>query len=348
MLPKNAEIWLPGYLKSWTANRFGNHRGPGRVWFAITDHYEPLWGQSTEETARERVARWTARLPEISSSFRDSRGQPPKYTFFYPQEQYRPDILDDLAKLTQLGIADVEIHIHHDREGQQDFIDRMSGFAETLFRRHSLLRKRGGLINFGFIHGNFALDNSFPGGRWCGLNNELSLLKSLGCYADFTFPSAPSPTQPRMVNTIYWASDDPRRPKSYDTGVPLAPGGESNGGLLMIPGPLAIDWSSRGPWKPRLEIGELASYYEPSPDRIRNWLDYSPRIGSDIFIKLFTHGTQERHSRLLLGEGLQNTFQWVERECSRQGHELYYVTAWQMSSVVEALRLRKDPLSELP
>ena len=33
---------------------------------------------------------------------------------------------------------------------------------------------------------------SLPDGRWCGLNNELILLRDLGCYADFTLPSAPS------------------------------------------------------------------------------------------------------------------------------------------------------------
>ena len=47
-------------------------------------------------------------------------------------------------------------------------------------------------------------------GRWCGLNNEIGLLCRLGCYADFTFPSAPSETQPAMVNAIYYSRDDPR------------------------------------------------------------------------------------------------------------------------------------------
>ena len=37
---------------------------------------------------------------------------------------------------------------------------------------------------FGFIHGNWCLDNSRADGRWCGLNNELILLRELGCYAD--------------------------------------------------------------------------------------------------------------------------------------------------------------------
>ena len=125
--------------------------------------------------------------------------------------------------MTAAGIADVEVHIHHDGEGEQDFVDRITQFIEVLHNRHGLLRQESGQVRFGFIHGNWALDNSLPNGRWCGLNNELVLLRDLGCYADFTLPSAPSPLT-RIVNTIYWATDDPCRPKSHDTGIPVKDG----------------------------------------------------------------------------------------------------------------------------
>jgi hypothetical protein len=76
------------------------------------------------------------------------------------------------------------------------------------------------------------LDNSLPGDRFCGLNNEITLLRDLGCYADFTMPSGASPTQARLINTIYWAVDDPDKPKSYDTGVPVIPGATANGRFI--------------------------------------------------------------------------------------------------------------------
>ena len=85
--------------------------------------------------------------------------------------------------------------------------------AQELFaHRHGLLAcdRRTGRPAYGFIHGNWALDNSRPDGRWCGVNNELDVLRETGCYADFTFPSAPSPTQPRKINSIYYAVDDPQ------------------------------------------------------------------------------------------------------------------------------------------
>jgi hypothetical protein len=54
-------------------------------------------------------------------------------------------------------------------------------------------------IRFGFVHGNWALNNSHPDGKHCGVVNELQVLLDWGCYADFTFPSAPDPTQPTTI-----------------------------------------------------------------------------------------------------------------------------------------------------
>ena len=196
---RNMHLWLPGYRQ---ASR-RQHPPPARVWLTIADHYEPCWGKPPDQTARERVGIWRKMWPEIAARHQDSLGHPPRYTFFYPQEEYQPYLLAPLAEMKAAGIADVEVHIHHDGEGQQIFLDRMGGFTETLFRDHGLLRKRDGKIAFSFIHGNWALDNSRPDGRWCGLNNEITLLRDLGCYADYTLPSAPNPTQTSIVNTIY-------------------------------------------------------------------------------------------------------------------------------------------------
>jgi hypothetical protein len=188
---------------------------------------------------------------------------------------------------------------------------------------------------FGFIHGNWALDNSRPDGRRCGLNNEITLLRDLGCYADFTMPSGDSPTQSRLVNRIYWATDDPLRPRSFDSGVPVEPGKPGSGDLLMIPGPIGIRWKER--LRPRLETGELAHQDLPNAYRVRRWLELAPRVGSDIFLKLYAHGAQERNSKaLLLERGLDRVFELLLAECRRSGHELRYVTTWEMCQAVLA------------
>jgi hypothetical protein len=265
----------------------------------------------------------------------DAAGSHPQYTFFFPQEEYRPWFIAPLASMAREGIADVEIHIHHNGEGQQNFVDRICGFQEVLFRQHGLLRKdTAGRISFGFIHGNWALDNSLPDGRWCGLNNEITLLRDLGCYADFTMPSGASPTQSRVLNSIYWTVDDPDRPRSYDTGYPVAPGRNAAGDLLMIPGPFGIRWTER--LIPRLETGELASYDPPTPYRIRRWLDLAPSIGRNIFIKLFTHGAQERNSTMLLvNGGLDMLFRLLASECAKRRYELRYTSAWGLRQAID-------------
>jgi hypothetical protein len=340
ILPRHAEIWFPGYVQDRLRSR---RRAPvKRVWLAFTDHFEPLWNHVDEGTGIERVGRWVSNWPRIASKFRDSAGRQPRYTFFYPEEEYRPQLLSALEPLVEAGIGDVEIHLHHDHESEQRFVDRMSSFIETLRTRHGFLHTKNGKPVFGFIHGLWALDNSRPDGRFCGLNNEITLLRDLGCYADFTMPSGPAPTQVRLLNTIYWAVDDPNRPKSHDTGIPVSVGGNSTGDLLLIPGPFGIRWNER--IYPRLEVGELASYDPPNLRRVRRWLDLAPRVGDDMFLKLHTHGTQERHSQFLLGGGLERTIELVSLACAEAGYDLCFASAWEMRQAVDAAQEGKNLL----
>jgi hypothetical protein len=283
-----------------------------------------------------RVQRWRKILPETAARHADSAGRPPQYTFFYPQEEYRPELLDPLAEMARMGLGDVEVHIHHDGEGERDFVDRMQGFCETLYTRHGLLRKIDGRISFGFIHGNWSLDNSLPGGKLCGLNNEITLLRDMGCYADFTLPAAPTAAQTRIVNSIYWATDDPLKPKSHDTGVPLVPGKPSTGDLLMIQGPLGLRFGENGRFSPRIEMGEYAGYDLPSRARARTWLELSPRLGDNIFVKLHTHGTNDRNIGPLLEGGLETLFSVMEAECAARELTLHYVTARELYEAVMA------------
>ena len=340
-LPRYGELWLPSYVRSrW--DRWLTPTPCRHVWLVIADHFEPFWANATADLAAERVALWRRAYPRIASQYADSTGRPPVYTFFYAEEHYRPEFLDSLAEMAALQIADVEVHLHHDGEGQRDFTDRISGFTEKLFTRHGLLRKEKETIQFGFIHGNWALDNSLPHGKFCGLDNEITLLRDLGCYADFTMPSGPSPSQSRSANTIYWATDDPEHPKSYDTGRPLQPHGPA-GDLLMIAGPLGLRWSERV--VPRLETGEIAGYDRPSAYRVKRWLEIAPRLGEHTFIKLFTHGAQERHSAFLLQSDLAELFGTVQAACREREIQLHYVSAWQMYQAIVAIWQGVEPVA---
>jgi hypothetical protein len=135
------------------------------------------------------------------------------------------------------------------------------------------------------------------------------------------------------LNTIYWATDDPDKPKSYDRGQAVLPGLPGHGDLLMIPGPFGLRWGGR--LTPHLEIGELASHNGPSPQRVKRWLELAPRIGSDLFIKLFAHGAFEKNMVELLGGGLQNLLSLLRDAMSQPEIDLRYVTGWGMRQAVE-------------
>jgi len=334
--PRHAEIWLVPYLKDRLRKRMRSAK-PKRAWVAITDHYEPAGMGASLETALGCVARWRDKWPRIADDApRDASGQRPQYSFFYPQEEYRRDLLDGIAEIVRLGVGDVEVHLHHENEQRDSFIRKVTEFCRRLTDDHGLLRQQNGRTVFGFIHGNWALDNSHPDGKACGLNGEIALLRDLGCYADFTMPSAPSATQGRVVNQVYWCTSNPdNRPKSFDRGIEATIGGGRRGNLLMFTGPLGLRFGER--LLPRLESGEIAGYDMPTPARVRRWFELAPTIGDDLFLKLFTHGAQERNFEPLLNGGLDNLYRWLAEEGDRRDIEIHWATAWQMYQAVDAL-----------
>ena len=335
-LPRHAEIWLAPYLRD-RLRKSIRPRTPKRAWVAITDHYEPLGMGASKETALGRVAQWRNKWPRIAGDAPlDAAGQRPQYSFFYPQEEYQRDLLDGIAEIVRLGIGDVEVHLHHDNELRDSFIQKITDYSRRLTCDHGLLHQQDGRTVFGFIHGNWALDNSRPDGKWCGLNGEIALLRDLGCYADFTMPSIPSATQGRVINQIYWCmNNSDNSPKSFDRGIEATVGGGRRGDLLMITGPTGLRFGER--LMPRVETGEIAGYDLPTPSRVRRWFYLAPTIGEDIFLKLYTHGAQERNFEPLLNGGLSRLFGWLAEEAARRNIEIHWATAWQMYQAADAL-----------
>ncbi len=200
--------------------------------------------------------------------------------------------------------------------------------------------KSDNTIKSGFIHGNWALDNSREDGRWCGVNNELEVLRDTGCYADFTLPSAPSDTQTRKINSIYYAKDTPR-PKSHDIGFDVKIGIVPAGDLMIIQGPLALNWKRRK-WGilPKLENGEISLNNPPTAERIDLWI--KQRIGVKgrqgwIFVKVYTHGAQDDNLKDEHFRNLDSMFGYLEtRYNDGTNYRLHYVTAREMYNIVKA------------
>jgi hypothetical protein len=196
-----------------------------------------------------------------------------------------------------------------------------------------------GRIRYAFIHGNYALDNARPDGRWCGVNDELTVLIETGCYADFTLPSAPNPTQTRTTNAVYFATDDPQRPRSHDTGQLAQVGREpAADSMLIIPGALALNFRRRR-WglRPRLENSELLHNNPPTIERLRACaqMQIGVRGRPDwIIVKLHTHGAVERNAEILLdGAGIA-FHQRLESFAAERGWHIHYMCAREVANVV--------------
>ncbi len=341
---RHVALWLPSYLRGEWAGR-GQRRarrraGPVHVLFCVADHFEPGVGEPGIEAECARVQHWLERYPALADRFRDADARPPRHTFFFPAEQYRADHLKALAELVRAGYGEVEVHLHHDADTSEGLRVTLDQFIQRLREHGHLGTDEAGRPRFGFVHGNWALDNSHPDGRWCGVNDELRVLGRAGCYADFTMPSAPSPTQTRRINSVYYAADDPARPRSHDDGVEVRVGGEPTGDLLLIQGPLGLRWPGPFGLLPRIENGCIDAAAPPTPRRVDAWVRAGVCVAGRpdwVFVKVHTHGAKEANWPALLGPAAEAMHRHLrERYNDGARCRLHYVTAREMYNVVKA------------
>lgn len=343
--------WLPGYIRVRVA-RAPRVTGPTHIMFCFVDHFEPAWKRPGPEVERARVARWCRDYPLLAQRYRDADGCHPKHTFFFPEEEYRFEHLEQLSQLCAQGFGEIEVHLHHDGDTSDGLRQKLSDFARVLHSSHGALAtdSHTGEVRWGFIHGNWCLDNSRPDGRWCGVNDELIVLRDTGCYADFTFPSAPSDTQPATVNSIYYATDDPDKPKSHDKGQPVAVGGRQSGDLMLVQGILGFDWSSRKfGLLPRIENSDVRAGQPPTAARVDRWVRLAPTVRGRPewkFIKIHTHGAPESQADVLLGPPVERMFAHLAQRYNDGVHSmLHYVSAREMYNIIKAAETGKtgDP-----
>lgn len=307
------------------------------LFLCVADHFEPNWGNASRPLQDARVQLWLNQYAPSVNGLADSRGRPPQHTFFYPIEVYDASYIEAISSLKRAGYGDVEIHLHHDHDNADHLAERLSQAATCLHHQHGLLTTDSlGKIRYGFVHGNWALDNSHPDGRWCGVNNELTVLRETGCYADFTMPAAPHAAQTKTINSIYYAIDDPQRPKSHDSGIPAQVGASPpTEGLLMIQGPLVVTNPING--RIRIENGNLSGTQHPSAERLLQWARAQVIVQGQptwLFVKLHTHGAQESNSAVLLGSAMRQFHEELKRLALQREFSYYYVTAREMVQLV--------------
>jgi len=351
---KSGYIWFVPYLKHYrerkkwqTELKKSLPEKTRHIIFTFVDHFEPFNEKANNGEARDRVKFWVYEYPKLVDGHVDADGKPPQHTWFYPCEQDL-SFLSDLAALAFRGLGEVEFHLHH----HNDTSERLAHKLERSKREFS---KRGATItaeqkpknHFAFIHGNWALGNSHPKGLWCGVNDEITILQNTGCFADFTLPSAPHPTQTRKLNSIYYAKDIPDRPKSHDTGTDARVGFRNRKDFLLVQGPLMLYRSPQPQrWLPIIDTGEVAQENPATPQRVDAWIRANIHVQGRpewIFVKIHTHGANPRNRDALFGRQMQEMFAYLEKQYNDgEKYKLHYATAREVYNIIKAAEDGKD------
>lgn len=341
---KNFHIWGPPLIYQQLVRMLrGKPRiGTKHIIFCIADHFEPQWNNVRPEIELERLERWIDNFPKLASVHKDFNGRSIQHTWFYAAEQYNRDCVEKLSQLCGLGFGEIELHLHHGN-------DTPEGFRQKLERAKKEFSAHGALItqenphqySFGFIHGDWALNNSREDISLCGVDNELQILRDAGCYADFTLPSAPHESQTRKINSIYYAKDIPGKRKSHNKGTDVKVGGNEVGDLMLIQGPLALNYKQRKlRVLPKIENGSIHSSNPGTSDRIDLWVKQHIHVKGHpkwIFIKIHCHGAQEEDFDVLLGKSAHRMFSYLEEKYNDGEHyKLHYVSAREMYNMVKA------------
>jgi hypothetical protein len=338
---KNIHRWFDAYALHRARNLLAlPPPRPRHLLFALCDHFEPLWGGASRQEGERRVRAWVEGYPAMAAPFRDADGRPPRHSFFFPGEQYAPSFLEGLADLVRGGYGEVELHLHHRHDTADNLRASIRRYLDQLAAHGHLSHDADGRARYGFIHGDWSLANAGEGGRWCGVDEEIPLLFETGCYADFTFPAAPDPCQPRIVNQIYWPIGDLSRRRAYERGERARVGRTRRDRLLLIQGPLALALATdRGGVRLRIENGNIAGGDPVTAGRVRTWVAQNIHVAGQrrwVFVKVHTHGAPESTASCLLSDG-----QALHRElCSRYNDGrtwvLHYVTAREMFNIAIA------------
>jgi len=351
ILPKNIGIWIVDYIKQQinpvskkTTKNVCKH-----VMFCFSDHYEPDWGAADFDLQKSRVDYWVDNYPKLASKFIDSDGVSPKHSFFVPEEEYIPDLLESVTSICEQGYGEVEIHLHHNNDTEQGLRNKLNSFIKILRDDHGLLgdSKITGKPAYGFIHGNWSLNNSRTDRQWCGVDNESDILFETGCYADFTLPSAPSDTQTKIINSIYYCDKFTGSAKAHNSGIKLQTGSPRIDRLLMVQGPLMLNWKNRTrKIMPRIENSDINDKYPATLDRVKLWVDAGIHvIGKPewLFIKVHTHGATEETAKSILGADGERMHQYLQQEFNDGvNFKLHYVTAREMVNIIRAAEMNES------
>lgn len=327
--------WIIRYVRMYWQKK----ENPIHLLFCMIDHYEPGTGKVSKEEEIKRVDELIARYPKLVAGHQDFYGNLPKRTWFFPPHYHRFGSLKKMVQLCEQGYGEIELHLHHGKKKP----DSAENLRKTLlqciqeYSQFGIFGSKNGRKRFGFVHGDWALDNS-RNGKFCGVNNELQILKEVGCYADFTFPSV-YPSTPWQINSIFYAVDNPKRPKSHSRGSEVEFGKSGQGDLMIIQGPL-FPFLKNGKITGLRVFGDVVDGRPPVDEkRIDSWIKTGIHIKgkpSWIIVKVHTHGATDADA--VLGKEMNFIFNYLEKKYNDgKSYVLHYVTARELYNIISAL-----------
>lgn len=330
--------WVPMYVSdTFKPNPARSYAGTQHVIFMIAS---PVSGTLDTSLAHLKTT------ADEAKKHRDSDGMPPKTTWFWRDSEtdnsQKKHLLNRLSRYAFEGRGEVELQIHHADDSPE-------GLAVRINHAIALANETGSLITtgappqkvFGFFHGSWGLDNS-RGDAYCGINGELILLQGLGCYADFTMP-AWGKMHPAMVNRMYYALDDPLKPKSYDSGPEVIAGGVVPKGLFMFTGQSSLRWAGL---MPSYDHGEIRSNDLPDSARIDRWVRQGFHVQGRpewLFIKTVISSNLQQDTSALAANWREPMFRHLEeRYNDGRRYFLHYVTAREAYNIAKAAEAGKS------
>jgi len=284
---------------------------PRHVMFAFVDHFDDSEPHNVPNS-EPRI--WVDDYIAMARRHVDADGRHPIHSYFMFWAGYETSwngfnihsCLNILNEATYQGYGEIEYHLHH---GVRDEGTRCEAVATNEFltwtnKAVNVFSSHGAWITaepvpqiaFGFIHGMWALDNSRTAvwndpnsaRQYCGVNQELRLLREKNCYADFTFNS-PFPMTPKIVDSIFYARDDefPASYKNPDNVFLVEVNQPMQGDLMIIEGPNI-----------RCNIGvHRGDYYDLATlARMDGWVGHNVHVVGQnnwVFVKVYTHGCLE-------------------------------------------------------
>lgn len=342
--------WLVRYPFLRTGNFFNSKSDTKKhIIFTIANHFEPSWSENGNlnlDNQHRRLDEYIKIARKTGEAVRDVNGTKFRHTNFYPIEQYDYSLLEKLAQMQAEGLGDTEIHLHHGVEKpdtsdnlRKTFVKYRDIFAEE----HKLLSRFEGdkMPRWAFVHGNLALANSCNG-KYCGVDDEMQILAETGCYADFTYPTAPDETQVPIINKIYECGLPLNQPVPHRLGKSVRVGESISNFPIIFQGPLVFNWrrNIKGIPVPKLDDGALVYNQRRDLERFNRWTNANVTVeGKDdwIFVKLYCHGFFTHDQSACIGEEAQRFFSKIIENSERtDAFDIYFATAREAFNMVLA------------